>query len=50
MKEIEYETATATTQEEILALGKAGYEKYDEANGIHYYRRLPRKTLSVKSK
>lgn len=47
-KEIDYEIATATTDEEIKALGKAGFEKYDEAKGIHYYRRIPRKTTGVK--
>jgi integrase len=44
-KEIDYEIATATTDEEIKALGKAGFEKYDEHQGIHYYRRVPRKIL-----
>lgn len=49
-KEIEYEIATATTDDEIKALGKAGFEKYDEANGIHYYRRIPRKTIGANPK
>ena len=42
-REIEYEIATATTREEIVAFGKGGFEKYDEAHGVHYYRRVPRK-------
>jgi integrase len=49
-KEVEYEIATATTDEEIKALGKAGFEKYDEAKGIHYYRRIPRKNTWFKPK
>ena len=42
-REVEYEIATATTQEEIVALGKGGFEKYEEAHGVHNYRRVPRK-------
>jgi hypothetical protein len=37
---------SATTNDEILALGKAGWQKYDEAlfNGVtfHYYRKPKR--------
>jgi len=29
-----YEVTTATTEDEIKALGKAGFVKYDEHNGI----------------
>jgi hypothetical protein len=39
-KNDDYETVTATTQEEILELGKAGFTKYDEKNGVHFYRKL----------
>jgi integrase len=39
-KNDDYETATATTQEEILELGKAGFTKFDERNGVHFYRKL----------
>ncbi len=37
-KEEDFETTSATTPEEILALGKAGWQKYDEGvfNGVHY--------------
>jgi hypothetical protein len=41
-KEIEYDIATATTYEEIKQLGKAGFDKYDEANGKYYFRRIPK--------
>ena len=45
-KDEDYEVTSATTSEEILALGKAGWQKYDEAvfNGIHihYYRKPKR--------
>jgi hypothetical protein len=56
-KDDDCETTTATTSEEILALGKAGWLKYDEAtfNGIHihYYRKAKRfisKNIRDKSK
>jgi integrase len=39
-KEDDYEIATATTKEEIMELGKAGFTKYDENNGVHFYRKL----------
>ncbi len=45
-KDDEFEETTATTPEEIRALGKAGWMKYDEAtfNGIkmHFYRKPKR--------
>ena len=45
-KDEDYDVTSATTSEEILALGKAGWQKYDEAvfNGIHihYYRKPKR--------
>jgi integrase len=45
-KDDDFEISTATSSDEILALGKAGWQKYDEAvfNGvhIHYYRKPKR--------
>ena len=45
-KDEDYEETVATTPEEIRALGKAGWQKYDEAtfNGIqmHFYRKPKR--------
>ena len=45
-KEEDYETTNATTPEEILALGKAGWQKYDEMTvagvQIHFYRKPKR--------
>ncbi len=45
-KEEDYEETVVTTVEEIRALGKAGWTKYDEAtfNGItmHFYRKPKR--------
>jgi integrase len=38
----DFEVATATTDEEIKQLGRAGWTKYDEKHGISYYRK-PRK-------
>jgi hypothetical protein len=38
----DFEVATATTDEEIKQLGRAGWTKYDEKQGISYYRK-PRK-------
>jgi len=37
-----FDTATATTDDEIKQLGASGYEKYDEHNGIHFYRKPKR--------
>jgi hypothetical protein len=41
-KDDDYEVSTATTEEEIKALGKAGFVKYDEHNAIHFYRKPKR--------
>ena len=45
-KDDNYDVTSATNSEEILALGKAGWQKYDEAifQGvhIHFYRKLKR--------
>jgi integrase len=45
-KEEDFEVTSANTPDEILALGKAGWQKYDEAifNGItaHFYRKPKR--------
>jgi hypothetical protein len=45
-KEEDYETTSATSAEEILALGKAGWSKYDEITvagvQIHFYRKAKR--------
>jgi hypothetical protein len=45
-KDDDYEVTSAITSEEILALGKAGWQKYDEAifqgAHIHYYRKPKR--------
>jgi hypothetical protein len=45
-KEDQFETATATTQEEIEKLGQAGWSKYDEitinATQVHFYRKPKR--------
>lgn len=53
-KDDNYEIATATTEEEIKQLGTAGFTKYDEHNGMHFYRKLKRytitKTLDAKTK
>jgi hypothetical protein len=38
-KDEDFEIATATTEEEIKQLGQAGFVKYDEMNGIHFYRK-----------
>ena len=34
-----FDIATATNEEEIKQLGATGFEKYDEHNGIHFYRK-----------
>ena len=51
-KDEDYEETVATTSEEIRALGKAGWAKYDEAtfNGvqIHFYRK-PKRFSSLKN-
>jgi integrase/predicted RNA-binding Zn-ribbon protein involved in translation (DUF1610 family) len=38
-KDDRFEIATATTDDEIKQLGSAGFEKYDEHNGVHFYRK-----------
>lgn len=38
-KNDEYDVATATTVEEIKKLAEAGFEKFDEFNGIHVFRK-----------
>lgn len=45
-KDDDYEVTTATTEDEIKALGKAGFIKYDEHNGIHFYRK-PKRFVSL---
>lgn len=45
-KDDDYEVTTATNEEEIKALGKAGFVKYDEHNGIHFYRK-PKRFVSL---
>ncbi len=39
-----YDVATATTVEEIKQLAQAGFQKFDDVNGIHVYRRLKKYT------
>jgi integrase len=41
-KDEDFEIATATTEEEIKQLGQAGFIKYDEMKGIHFYRKPKR--------
>jgi len=38
-KDEDFEIATATTEEEIKQLGSNGFQKYDEMNGMHFYRK-----------
>jgi len=38
-KDEDFEIATATTTEEIKQLGQAGFVKYDEMSGMHFYRK-----------
>jgi integrase len=38
-KDEDFEIATATTEEEVKQLGQAGFIKYDEMKGIHFYRK-----------
>jgi len=45
-KDEDYEIATATTTDEVKQLGTAGFVKYDEMNGIHFYRK-PKKFRSL---
>ena len=37
-KDDRFDIATATSEDEIKHLGASGYEKYDEHNGVHFYR------------
>jgi hypothetical protein len=41
-KDEDFELATATTTEEIKQLRQVGFVKYDELNGIHFYRKPKR--------
>ena len=41
-KDEDFEIATATITEEVRQLGQVGFVKYDELNGIHFYRKLKR--------
>jgi hypothetical protein len=41
-KDEDFEIATATIPEEIKQLGQAGFVKYDEMRGIHFYRKPKR--------
>lgn len=45
-KDDDYEVTTASTEDEIKVLGKAGFVKYDEYNGIHFYRK-PKRFVSL---
>jgi hypothetical protein len=45
-KDDDYEIATATTTEEIKQLSIAGFVKYDEMNGVPFYRK-PKKFRSL---
>ena len=41
-EEDDFETATATTVDEAKKLAEAGFQKFDEFNSIHIYRRPKR--------
>jgi hypothetical protein len=41
-KDDDYEVATATTVDEIKHLAQAGFQKYDELNGMHIFRKPKR--------
>jgi hypothetical protein len=41
-KDEDYEVATATTTKEIEQLAQAGFQKFDELNGIHVFRKPKR--------
>jgi integrase len=45
-KDSDYDVTAATTVEEAKKLGEAGFEKYDEFNGIHLYRK-PKRFVSL---
>jgi len=38
-KDDDFEVATGTTVEEIKQLAQAGFQKFDEVNGIHIFRK-----------
>jgi hypothetical protein len=38
-KDEDYEVATATTVDEVKQLAQAGFQKFDELNGIHVFRK-----------
>lgn len=46
LREFDFEEATKTTREEVRALGKAGWTKYDEmtvtGTMMHFYSKLKR--------
>lgn len=48
IKDDEFDVTTATTLEEIKQVAAAGFQKYDEINGIHVYRR-PKRFGGLKS-
>jgi integrase len=39
LKDDDFEISTATTPEEVKQLGQSGFVKYDEMNGMHFYRK-----------
>jgi integrase len=45
-KDTDYDVTAATNVEEAKKLGEAGFEKYDEFNGIHLYRK-PKRFVSL---
>jgi integrase len=46
LKDSDYDVTAATTGEEAKKLGEAGFEKHDEFNGIHLYRK-PKRFVSL---
>ena len=51
-KDEDFEVTSASTQQEILALGQAGWQKYDEAlfNGLHmHFYQKPKRFGGVKN-
>ncbi len=48
-KDDEFEVATATTVDEAKQLGTAGFEKFDEFNGIHLFRKPKRFNTMVET-
>jgi Mn-dependent DtxR family transcriptional regulator len=41
-KDEDFEIATTTTKDEIKQLDSSGFVKYDEMNGVHFYRKSKR--------